>query len=291
MPDFDRASADQLDKLLKSGGTADATDVAAARPAAARLPATVAGFLLRNRARIVVCRSNVTDHEPALLNEHPRGWPPGLTWASVPGAYLPARREVVVATIATAAGRQVPGPEARSHGSVDLLLHEAMHGHDFLKGHRVLRDPAFKAAWEADFALLGRYEQQPGEVGMQESYAESAARLFAGNVLATSWPSLFGFWKNIDEGDLEAADIDLDFPFAPLATAPDTPIGTAAFEADASLTIDLRAESTTGATGHLMLHLQPGDPMYDRFVSGVPVAETGLEASDIGRPMLIAPFT
>ena len=290
MPDFERASNDQLEALLKIGGSASAADLEAARPVAALLPTSVAGFLVRKRARIVICRNNVTDHEPALLNDHPRGWPPGLTWASVPGAYLPGPREIVVATIDGPAGRRLPGPEAGSHGSVDLLLHEAMHGHDFLKGHRVLRDPVFKAAWAADFPLLGRYEQQPGEVGLQESYAESAARLFAGSGLANAWPSLFAFWQAIDESELEAQDVELDLPFAPLVVAPDTPIGTAVIATDASITLDLRAESISGATGHLMLRLKPTDSTYEMIRSKLVFDDTNLESEGIGRAVLIPPF-
>jgi len=86
MPDLERASNDQLKALLKVVGSASAGDLEAARPVAALLPTSVAGFLLRKRASIVVCRNIVTDHEPALLNDHPRGRPPGLTCSPAAGS-------------------------------------------------------------------------------------------------------------------------------------------------------------------------------------------------------------
>ncbi len=282
-----RATPQQLDALVIAGGSATPEDVLAARAAAAQLPLSVAGFLLRKSARVVVCRETITDHETSLRGVRPRGWPEGQTWDIVPGVYLPGRKQVVVATVDGPGGRAV-APRGTGHGSVDLLLHEAMHGHDFLKGHRLLKERAFRDARTADLALLGDYERQPGDAGLQETYAESAARAFASGPIPTApWPTLAGYWQSVDDTDLEAAIAGDEEPPELLDTS-DAPIGTATLEADGALLLDLRADGPDGAIGHALLRLQPGNPAYQMVIGPGELETPG--AATGPRRFLVRPF-
>jgi hypothetical protein len=282
-----RATSGQLDALVVAGGSATLADLVAARAAAAQLPLAVAGFLLRKGARVVVCRGSITDHETALKGVRPRGWPEGQTWDIVPGVYLPGRKQVVIATVDGPGGRTI-APRGTGHGSVDLLLHEAMHGHDFLKGHRLLKQRAFRDARTADLAVLGDYERQSGDAGLQETYAESAARAFAtGPALLPPWPTLAGYWQALEETELEtAAAIATEQP--EVLELADAPIGTATYEAGGALLLDLRAEGPDGAIGHALVRLSPGDPAYGAIVRPGEL-EGASPAAQSGR-FLVMPF-
>lgn len=284
----------QLDQLLMVGGTAANEDLAAARAAAARLPQAVAAFLLRKRARIVVCRESVTDHERSLRGARPRGWPEGKTWDIVPGAYLPKRSQVVVATRAGPSGRRI-APQGDGHGSVDLLLHETMHGHDFLKKHRLIRDRTFTNARLADMAMLGEYERQQGDAGLQETYAESAARAFAAEAApGQAWPNLSRFWALLDESELEAGLEAAEEPPVELDLGADTPIGTATVEMDGALLLDLRADGPDGEIGHGLVRLDRGEPGYEAVaeqMGGMEALEgMATESSLPRRPILLRPI-
>lgn len=67
-----------------------------------------------------------------LRGVQPRGWPPGETWDSVPGAYDPGRRACAL------------GGGGKGHGSTSLALHEASHAFD-----HALRDHSSSDAWVA----------------------------------------------------------------------------------------------------------------------------------------------
>ena len=288
--------ASDLDKLLGLGGSADASDMAAVRPAAAQLPPQVLSFLRMKGARIIVCRGAITDHARELKGVQPRGRPAGMTWDIVPGVYLPSRKQVVVATLPAGGGARRLPVRGEGHGSFNLLLHEAMHGHDFLKNHRLLGASRFVAARTADFARLGSYEQQAGDAGLQETYAESAARAFGRDAtLAASWPQLAQFWALLNPGQLQLAPeiIDEAPPRRRIKARRKTPVGTAQVTADGSIALNLRADAGDGAIGHALVTIAPDAPDYDAIARHLSGAPQGLAPPVLvpGASMLLAPFS
>ena len=73
-----------------------------------------------------------------------------------------------------------------------------MHGYDFASRHVFLTHPSFVAARNADLNAtncLDVYQKQDGEAGLQETFAESAARSVAtGSTYASVCPNLYRFW-------------------------------------------------------------------------------------------------
>ncbi|MBP6628983.1 MAG: hypothetical protein KA297_06110 [Kofleriaceae bacterium] len=168
-------------------GTADESDRAVVLAELVRLPEGVVREVVRSGLRIKVCRNDITEIEPSLASRRPRGWAEGETFAGVPGAYHPPSRSVLVAV---QGGRFAPG-----HGSAHLLFHELAHGLDASTG--ASRSRAFRAAYQADQAGLPAYEQQAGNAGRSEAYAESFARTYGGapGAMAGS-PALAGYWRD-----------------------------------------------------------------------------------------------
>lgn len=249
--------AQLLDALVLPGGRGTADDVAAVRGEVARLSRPILAFLRRKKVKVVACRTSVTDFETSLRGKLPRGWDPaaGRTWDDVPGAYLVNRKRIVIATVDGPAGRTVP-PKGRGHGSWNLAVHEAMHGHDIADRHRVTDSAAFRQARQADLARLPPYEAQAGRAGREETYAESAARHFAADpAFDADWPALAAWWRGGPAGleavagrpGAEAVAALLDEPEPEPERAA---IGTATRQADGSLLFDLRAEEPGVALGH-----------------------------------------
>lgn len=244
-----------------AGGSGTQDDVAAVAGEAARLPPEVARLFKKKKIKIVACRGSVTDFETSLRNVVPRGWEGlGRTWDSVPGTYLDRRKRVVIATIAGPSGRTVPPRAAGSHGSANLVLHEAMHGFDYAGRHRALRDARFVAARIGDFAKLGSYERQDGRAGLEESYAESASRFYGGDAtLPADWPNLHAFWQVAFAGD--------EAPPAPLPRRlRGGPVGLFRIDPDQAIILDLRAEGPGGAIGHAALSFRAGEPEHERLI-------------------------
>ncbi|MCD9032768.1 hypothetical protein LDO32_13635 [Luteimonas sp. Y-2-2-4F] len=177
---------------LQLSGTADPTDVALVVAELAKMPEAHRQQLADNGVTVVVCRNSVTEHLTELQGVQPRGWPPGSTWDDVPGLYAPDTQSVVIATRGhdTPEGARVP-ETGNGHGSTNLVLHETAHAL-----HAIVGDPqAFLDARQADLAALSDYETQPGEAGIQETFAESYANVFGGNPdYATTHPNLYRYW-------------------------------------------------------------------------------------------------
>lgn len=244
-----------------AGGSGTQADVAAVAGEAARLPPEVAKLFKKKKIKIVACRGSVTDFETSLRNVVPRGWEGlGRTWDSVPGTYLDGRRRVVIATVAGPGGRTVPSRATGSHGSANLVLHEAMHGYDYAGRHQALRDARFVAARMGDFAKLGSYERQDGRAGLEESYAESASRFYGGDAtMPADWPNLHAFWQVAFAGD--------EAPPAPLPRlVRGGPVGMFRIEPDQAIILDLRAEGPGGAIGHAALSFRAGEPEHERLI-------------------------
>lgn len=256
-----RDAADLARRITIVGGTGKREDLDVILGRAMLLPGYVLKRFKRKGVRIVACRESVTDFERSLRGVVPRGWErTGKTWDDVPGAYMAARNCVVIATIAGGSGRMIPGKVSGKHGSVDLLLHEALHGYDFAGGHAVLAEPGFVAARDKDFARLDDYERQAGEAGLQETFAESGAWFFAEPAaMRTSWPALHGYWL-AGPSDLESLGaIESMRESVPEA---DGAIGTGRLEVDGAIKVDLRAEGPGGIIGHAQFTIPTDDPHH-----------------------------
>ena len=269
--------------LVKPAGSGDETDADLVRIELDLLPAAELEMLRASGVRVLACHGSVVDHRPDMADETPRGWPAGSTWKLVPGAYLPDDNAVAIATLPDpATGRRRIPPKGVMHSAWNLVLHETMHADDYLEGQLRSHNPEFLAARTADLAALDPYEQQEGAAGYEETYAESAARAFGLDPrFPAAWPNLSRFWA------------DRQMPIRPgradraIATGAE-PVGTAEIEESGAIRLDLRAQSASGAIGHALVSLQPGDPLHADVARQL-LARRQRAASPRG-VLLISPF-
>jgi Flp pilus assembly pilin Flp len=174
--------------LVRAGGSASQGDVDAVVADLAKLPRPVLEYMQAKGISVVAAKSSVTDYMKHLKGVKPRGWPPGATWDTVPGT-VNNNKEVVIAT----RNGKVPAT-GDGHGAYSLTIHETFHAIDRAEGWS--KQPAFVKARDADAANLEAYLKQPGDAGLEEAYAESAANYFGGN---TEWgkthPNLWKYWE------------------------------------------------------------------------------------------------
>ncbi len=185
--------------LVTPGGSGDAHDAELVAQELARFPPSILQQLLAQGTRVVACRGSVTDYRTDLRGVHPRGWPPGTTWDTVPGLNSRSRNEVVIATTGhgTPAGAHVP-QTGEGHGCHNLVLHEGAHALD-LNGSGPPRSSQsdFVNARNADASTLSSYESQSGSAGREETYAESASRYYGGDPNdAAAHPNLHNYWAS-----------------------------------------------------------------------------------------------
>lgn len=190
--------------LIRTGGTGDLGDGRLVVEQLVNMPVEALQALRDNETRVVVCRNSVTDYREDLRGQTPRGWRPGSTWDTVPGANTRDRNEVVIAVVGhgTEAGAHVPRA-GEGHGSHNLVIHEAMHAVDHSGEHLANgahSDSAdFVAARNADSAAIGRhpYLAQEGAAGREESYSEIAARYYSGDpTLEREMPNLYRYFQS-----------------------------------------------------------------------------------------------
>lgn len=175
------------ESLVDAKGSAGASDKAVVVTELVKIPRGGLEKLVAKKTRVTVCRDSVTEVLTSLKGVQPRGWPPGMTWDSVPGLYDPATNQVIIAT----RGGQVP-PTGDGHGSANLVIHEVGHAIDAAGGGS--SSPEFVAAYDKDKASLPAYEQQAGAAGREEAYAESMARHHGGSS-DTTGPNLAAYWQ------------------------------------------------------------------------------------------------
>ena len=181
-------------RLVVPGGSGDAADAELVAQELSKMPLSKLEAMERGGVKVVACRGSVTDYLAHLRGVKPRGWPPGSSWDSVPGLYLPSTKEVVIATRGhgTPGGAFVP-PMGDGHGSYNLVLHEAAHALDDVVGGS--SDAAFLAARQADIGALPPYETQAGVAGPSETYAESIAIKYGGTAAQqAARPNLMKFF-------------------------------------------------------------------------------------------------
>jgi type VI secretion system secreted protein VgrG len=185
--------------LIDAKGKSNAVDVALIAEKLSKFPPDMLQTMVDQKTRVIACRDSVTDYRTDLKGVQPRGWPPGSTWDTVPGAYMADTNEVVIATRGhdTADGPHVP-ETGEGHGSSDLVLHESAHSIDeAAPGGRRSAGGDFNTARNGDLGTLDSYETQPGEAGQEENYAESAARYYGGDPSdAKNHPNLHKYWAS-----------------------------------------------------------------------------------------------
>jgi len=145
----------------------------------------------------ITATHRLTDALPELKGQKPRGWPPGLTWDAVDGAYSPSRNTVVVAEeTENAAGQWV-----KSYRTADVARHEVGHATDYGLG-KLSSTPAFVKAYEDDtqnmpapLAPALKYFLQNGDGGKEEACAEAIASREGGSTSGKAFDS--GFARTI----------------------------------------------------------------------------------------------
>ena len=101
-------------------------------------------------------------YSSSSFDQPPRGWPPGTSWADVPGVFDPAGPALLLGTGA--------------HGSTNLALHEFGHAADAALGSPSQGKVFGRLHDEIDRRVrLDPYYTQPGGAGEQEFFAEAFA--------------------------------------------------------------------------------------------------------------------
>jgi len=264
---------DRARLLVVPGGSGTPEDVAAVAEGATQLPSWVVDHFLSLGIRIIACRGSVTDFESDLRGVVPRGWDKvGRTWDSVPGSYFDGKRRVVIATSDGSGRRVVPDKSSGLHGSDSLVVHESLHGYDYSTGHSSLGVQAFRTARSSDIGGLTPYENQQGQAGLEETFAETGAQFcVAPQRLAGRCPNLSAFWQTMpifDEGIVAPSTAQ---------TNARQPLGQVTRARDGTLTFDLRALGEGGAIGHAVLTVTPSDARHEQLEEELFPQQDGLE--------------
>jgi hypothetical protein len=203
---MDEEKAGVVTRITKSGGTATVEDAKTVARGMKVFPTKMLKTMKANGTTMVACEGPITDYRVDLKGVHPRDWPEGSTWDSVPGVHMGATKEVAIGTMNDGTGkRKVPGPGEGpvKHGAFNLIAHEGGHGFDSDSTPAKDTTPEFQTARTKDItdgkmvAPKDSYFLQAGNAGLQETFAESCARHFGGDAkMGTDWPALKAFWNH-----------------------------------------------------------------------------------------------
>lgn len=244
-------------------GTADEGDRVVVAVELSRMPGDTLDLLRRGGTKVLACRGSVVDCRRDLASMRPRGWPAGATWEDVPGLYDGPRNEVVVATRGHAPGRSGRVPATGDgHASASLAVHVACHAIDARWGGPS-SSAEFRSARGADLDALPEYCRQPGTAGLDESWAESAARWAAGeDEMKASIPGLHAYWREREarraggRAAAEAGDVRTTRIWRRSS------IGAASLDDDGAIVLDLRASDGRGILGDGRVIVPPGDARF-----------------------------
>ncbi len=181
----------------------------------------------------IVAANKLTDALPELKGQKPRGWPPGLTWDAVDGAYSPSRNMVVVAEeTADSNGKWV-----KSKRTEDVTRHEVGHAVDFGLG-KLSNTAAFTKAYDEDeknmppkLAPTLKYFLQNGDGGKEEACAEAIAAREGGSTAGNSFD--VGFKRTIAAVDAALLLRRAKLPVSTITINVKTPQPTASPSVDA----------------------------------------------------------
>jgi hypothetical protein len=203
---MDEEKAGVVTRITKAGGTATVEDAKTVAKGMKVFPTNILKTMKANGTAMVACEGPITDYRVDLKGVHPRNWPEGSTWDSVPGVHMGATKEVAIGTMNDGHGkRKIPGPGEGpvKHGAFNLIAHEGGHGFDSDSDPAKDTTPAFQTARTKDItdgkmvAPKDSYFLQAGNAGLQETFAECCARHFGGDPkMATDWPALKAFWNH-----------------------------------------------------------------------------------------------
>ena len=290
-----------------AGGSGTADDVALVAAQLAQLPAAIGDALAAHKIKVVACRVSVTDFAKRLKGVHPRNWPEGATWDTVPGAYLPTEQAVAIATIQPADGspRRVPR-DGEGHGSRSLAVHETMHGYDYAFNRDRSGASAFRKVWtdECHAHVITDAYFTDANAGPEETYAESAAMHFGLDPADRSkWPLFVPFWDGFvaappppkkKSGGLFGGLFGLAAGAGGGArTRPKgAAIGSGRLLANGTIELNVTAENDAGDHGHAMLSYAQGDVHYGTVRAHVlpPSAGLGMAGPAPGATFVVRPF-
>ena len=257
--------------LCDARGAADEGDRIVAAVELGRMPGEALEQLRRSGTRVVVCRGSVTDHRKDLAGSRPRGWPPDAGWSGVPGHFDGTRNEVVLATRGHEPRRSGRVPErGDGHGSENLAIHVAHHALDEKCGNPSAAS-AFKTARSADLEKLPDYCRQPGAAGLDESWAESAARFFADpEKMESDLPNLHRYWRGSPGGRTDRADrrtvVKEDWEVRSTRMQRRSSIGSACLDENGAIILDQRASDGRGILGDARLVYPRSHPQYPEIL-------------------------
>jgi hypothetical protein len=194
--------------ITRTGGRGEASDIDVVVAELEKWPADTIQALAAQDTKVVVCRGSITDYRTDLKGVKPRGWPPGSSWDTVPGVCTADRNEVVIAVRGHAEGNPHVPKTGEGHGSFNLVVHESGHAVDLCTGDvSRSKQAAFQAARNKDLATLSAYESQADPAGTEETWAESAARYYAGDAGdGAAHPNLHAFWDSRTVGPMCSND-------------------------------------------------------------------------------------
>ena len=123
----------------------------------------------RRGFRIIACRS-VHRRPKGPARRHPARMAGRQDVGQRAGRLFPGQEKGWwIATIASGGLRTVPTEGLLGlHGSENLIVHELLHGYDYIRSHKPLKDKGFVAARNADFGKIGPYERQDGRAGSRK---------------------------------------------------------------------------------------------------------------------------
>lgn len=153
--------------------------------------------VIEKEGTVIAPVRRLTDALPELKGQKPRGWPPGLTWDAVDGAYSPSRNMVVVAEET----QKADSTWVKSTRGEDITRHEVGHALDYGMG-KLSNSKDFTTAYEEDIknmpvAIHGslEYFRQSGDGGKEEACAEGVASREGGSTSGSTFDT--GFPKTI----------------------------------------------------------------------------------------------
>lgn len=157
--------------------------------------------LLADKGMVVIVAGGMIDAAPDLKGEHPRGWPPGTTFANEDGAFRPEQRAIMVAETF----EDTDGKDVRSNRAEGVLRHETGHAVDAALDNYSQED-AFKAAYDQDVSAMPAlakqrlsYLLQPDGAGQQETFAEVFAALHGGSANANQTDLILANFPHVTE--------------------------------------------------------------------------------------------
>jgi toxin lethal factor len=176
--------------LTKPAGSGNQEDATLVRRELAKMPASQLRLLRDNGVQVLVGRNSVTDVAPELAKIQPRGHGEDGSYRNLPGVFSLERNAVIIAVEGhgTEGGPRI----GESHGSENLVLHEALHAVEKYTPKHFKNESDFQQAYTESLPSLPQYERQSGEAGLSEGFAESGARFLTG---ADQSENLQAFWQ------------------------------------------------------------------------------------------------